>query len=256
MDSYSHSKLDILRKCFLQYKYKYIDKLEAEKDTIATDFGEVCHLISEHYTGSGKVELLKLYKNLVPEKYKLIEKYVHKVPLALKNIHAYNTKILKHKDVVEVNNELNLKTQLTEEIEINGKIDVLIKYKNGRYKVVDYKTSKAKRNDYTNQLAMYKLLIHTNYNIPYDQMDAEIVYLALDGETKYGEIVLNEGVENIISTYNIEETDIYCLISEIEHLHKCVKTSLDKNDWSCKPTWFNCTYCDYKNKCDKRFIKT
>jgi hypothetical protein len=90
MDTYSHSKLEVLRKCFLQYKYKYVDKLEEEQDRSATDFGEVCHYIGEMYKGTGKKELLELFKSKVPGEYQLNDFYKHKIPLALKNIHTYS----------------------------------------------------------------------------------------------------------------------------------------------------------------------
>jgi len=255
MENYSHSRLDILRKCFLNYKYKYEDKLPEVQDKTASDFGEVCHLISENYRGGGKPEILHHYRSLVPTKYKLNEYYTNKLPIAFKNISSIYNKYLKDDNILEIKREtdLNLNVVLTEEISINGKIDLFIKYKTGRIKIIDYKTNKAKRNNYTNQLSMYKLLIHKTFDVPYDMMDTDIVYLALDDKTKQGDIILNTGSENIIHPYDITDTDVYCLTEEIKELHNKIKISRDKKEWSSNPTWFNCTYCAFCDNCPKRY---
>lgn len=252
--NYSHSKLEVIRKCFLQFKYKYIDKIQEEKDTSATDFGNVCHLIAENYTGTGKEELISLYKKYKKD-FTITEFYENKVKLALKNIHSYYIKELKNPEIESIQKEISLETNLTPEIKINGKIDILIKYKNGKYKIVDYKTSKKKNADHTNQLSMYQLLLHKVYNIDYKHFTNGILYLALEGSDKYGNIILNEKYENILLPYEIDESDVVCLTNEIQQIHETVKKCIDKNEWSCNPTWFNCTYCGFNNNCDKKFIK-
>jgi hypothetical protein len=252
MDTYSHSKLEILRKCFLLFKYKYLDKLPEVQDKSATDFGEVCHFIAENYKGTGKIELETLLKQKLTKEYKLTDFYKNKIPLALKNIHAYN-KLFSDPEIEFVNKELDLTIPLNDAISLTGKIDIMIKYKNGKYRIVDYKTSKAKNANHTNQLSMYKLLIHKKFGIKYEDMQTDIVYLALENITKKGERVLNEGLENIILPYDVDEMDVNCLIMEIESLHNKIKLSKDKNVWNCNPTWFNCTYCGFKHICDKKF---
>lgn len=252
MQTYSHSKLEILRKCFLLYKYKYIDKLKDIQDRSATDFGEVCHFIAENYKGTGRKELETLLKQKLTKEYKLTDFYKNKLPLALKNIHTYN-KLLSDASIESVEHELDLTFPLNDEISLTGKIDLMIKYKNGKCRIVDYKTSKAKNANHTNQLSMYKLLINRKFGIKYDDMSTDIVYLALENITKHGDLVLNEGLENIILPYEVDEMDINCLIMEIESLHNKINISKDKNIWNCNPTWFNCTYCGYKHICDKKF---
>lgn len=251
-ETYSHSKLDVLRKCMLLFKYKYLDKLIEEKDKSATDFGEVCHYIAETYTGTGKSELLTLYKNKLKE-FTLTEFYTNKMKLALTNIHVFYKNYLENSEIVEIKKEDNITVNLNEEIDLTGKIDLFIKYKSGKVKILDYKTSKAKNSNHTNQLSMYKFLINKKYDIPYDMMETEIVYLALENLTKKGEIVLNEGIENIIIPYDVSETDVYCLTEEIKQLHNAIKNSKDKNIWECNPTWFNCTYCGYNKICPNKY---
>jgi RecB family exonuclease len=255
MNHYSHSSLDIARTCMLRYKYKYIDKLKIKiEDKSAADFGSVMHEIAENYKGSGREELLKLYRERVPSKYQLTDFYKAKIPVALKNIHEF-WKVVLSSDLVEsIKHEEDLSIDFLKDIKLVGKIDIVIKTKDGRYRIVDYKTSKSRQYaDHTNQLAMYMYLLNKSQDIPYDKMDCEICYLALDAMTKKQEPVKNEGYENISKVYKLEESDVTCLISEIEMIHKRIQKSIAKGEWSHNPTWFNCTYCDYNTICDKKF---
>lgn len=249
---FSHSKLEIARQCMLKYKFKYVDHAPTKKDTEATDFGEVMHTIMELYDGGGKEQLLKLYHDLVPGKFNLTEKYRKKVPLALKNIHTYWVAFLSKEERQEHEKEVSV--NLNDHIDLMGKIDLFIQCKNGRVKIGDYKTSKSKEYaDHTNQLAFYMLLLHKKYNIKYEDMDLEIIYLALDPETKKGKKVLNEGYENISKIYKLTEQDVGMLEMEMEEIYRRIKRAEDSGEWKPNPGWFNCTYCDYKDICTKKW---
>ena len=212
MQKYSHSLLDVARKCMTLYKFKYVDKIKLKnEDTSAADFGSFVHEVAERYKGSGRDELLAL----------------------------------KH--------ESDITIPLNEELSLTGKIDIVV-IKDGRYRIVDYKTSKSnKYGDHSNQLAMYMLLLNRKYGISYDKMDCEIIYLALDSMTKKGEAVPNEGYKNISKVYKLEEMDVECLLSEIDMINKRIKKSIDKGEWAANPTWFNCTYCDFHTICPHKF---
>jgi len=254
MIKFSHSKLDVARQCMLKYKYKYVDKLKLkQEDMSASDFGSLVHEIAENYKGGGKEELLVLYHTLVPEKYKLTDVYKAKVPLALKNVHAYWTSVLAA-DCDKVQHEIDATIDINAEISLNGKIDLFIE-KRGRYIIGDYKTSKSKEYaNHTNQLATYMLILNKKYNIPYEKMDCEVIYLALDPITKKGKEVLNEGYDNISKFYKLDESDVEFLVREIEMINARINKSLDKNDWLSTPTKFNCTYCDFSSVCEKKWL--
>ena len=253
MTRYSHTKLDVARKCMLQFKYQYIDKLPIiEGDMSASEFGSVVHEVAENYIGGGKAELLALY-HTATKKIKLTTLYKSKVPLALQNIHDY-WKAALSKNVKEVKHESDLTIELTKDIKLNGKIDILIEHNNGRFRIVDYKTNKSKEYaNHTNQLSMYMLLLHDKYNIPYENMDCEVIYLALDPITKKGQKVENKGYENVSKLYKLEECDVECLKSEIEMIDKQIQKSIDRGEWKPKPGKFNCTYCPYNTICDKKW---
>jgi RecB family exonuclease len=249
---YSHTKLDVARQCMKKFKFQYIDKIKIEEeDTTAADFGNIIHEIAEKYTGGGKEQLLALYHEVVPSKYPMPEKYRQKLPMALRNVHSYWESVLSA-GCEKIDHELDTTIDLNEEISLNGKIDLIIQ-KDGRYRIGDYKTAKSKEYaNHTSQLAIYMLLLNKKFDIPYEKMDCEIIYLALDPQTKRGVEVLNEGYENISKIYKLEESDVECLIAEINMIHSRIQKSIDKGEWSANPTKFNCTYCKFKSLCDKK----
>lgn len=250
---YSHSSLDLFRKCPMSFKFKYIDKLPSIENKEASDFGSVCHYIAEKYRGGGKEQLLKLYREMVPSEFKLTEKYKKKVPLALKNIHEHWKKELSK--CKNIRREEEITVSLNDDINLTGKIDVIIETPNS-HKIIDYKTSKSNRfSNHTNQLSMYMLLTNKKYNIPYDKMKVGVVYLALDPKDKYGKKILNEGFENISKEYEITESDVECLKNEIMAIHDKIQLYKNTASWTTNPTKFNCDYCGHKHLCNKRFLE-
>jgi len=248
--TYSHSKLEIARQCMLKFKYQYVDKLPGkEEDRSAADFGEVCHFIIEHYKGGGKEELLAHYHQIVPAKIILSDKYKAKIPVALKNIHDHWKQVINQPGHVKTEPEQELTVDFRDGLKLTGKIDLLIEYTDNKWKVTDYKTSKSlKYANHRDQLAMYMLLLHLKWNIPYDRIDTDVVYLALDEFEKDGTPVLNEGYENICKTYKLDETDVECLITEINMIHTKLEKNKDTNQWKANPNKL-CNWCKYKSIC-------
>lgn len=255
--NYSHSKLEIARSCWLKFKYQYIDHAKSVEIRDASDFGEVCHYISENYKGSGKAELLALYHEIINKnKITLVEDYKKRLPLALKNIHDHwNSKFKNLPEGTEIKKEDNIEIQLTESIKLNGKIDILIKYPTGNITITDLKTNKSnKYADHKNQLAMYMLLLNRKYKIPFENMETDIIYLCMLDSDKYGNKILNEGYDNIHKIYKLDEIDVECLLSEIITIDAQLKKNLERNSWKPKPSKFGCTYCKFNHMCAEKFI--
>ena len=249
---FSHSRLDVARKCMKQFYLKYILKLKVDEDTDPTEYGNLIHEIAQNYNGGGKETLKNLYKKY-RNNYKFDnKKYKKKIKLALKNIHDFWKINLKDQNFVP---EQEIKTKINDEIELNGNVDIII-FKDDYVRIIDYKTNKStKYADHTNQLAMYKILVNKKYNIPFEKMKCEIVYLSLDEEDKTGKKILNEGYKNISKPYNVDESDIDVLIEEIESIKHRIDRSTKSGIWKENPTWFNCTYCAFSGQCDKKYTK-
>lgn len=255
--NFSHSKLDVARSCWKKFKYQYIDHAKGIETRDAADFGEVCHYISENYKGNGKEELLALYHSYLKEKKIVLNsEYKKRVPLALKNIHSHWENVLKGLPLDNIKKEENVEIQLTETIKLNGKIDILIKRLDSTYLISDLKTSKNnKYADHRNQLSMYMLLLHKKYNIPYEDMDTDIIYLSMVPEDKNGNKILNEGYENIHKIYKLDEVDVECLISEIQTIEQQIIRNKERDQWKAKPTKFGCGFCKFKHLCKDKFVE-
>lgn len=247
---FSHSKLNTVRKCMKLFHYKYILKEIGEEDDDPKNFGNLIHKIAENYTGGGKKVLLKLY-NQFKDKYDFdMKTYKKRLKLALKNIHTFWKENLQD---TEFKTEQEITENFIDDISLTGKIDVMITVDN-KVRIIDYKTSKStKYDDHTDQLAMYMFLIHKKYDIPYENMECEIVYLSLVDEDKKGNVVLTEGYENISRVYSVDESDVAMLGEEIEAINHRIQRALRTDKWIARPSWFNCTYCPYKDLCDEKW---
>lgn len=246
----SHSRLDVYRKCHRQFWYEFIKELPKEDENKeASDFGSCCHEILEKYTGGSKQELMELYKSMVPTKYPITSKYKKKIPLALKNIHMYYKTILRKYPSAFKEKQIRIKYNVG--VILTGKIDLIIEQDDGIYLVVDYKTKKTyKFSKPEEQMSMYALLLDRDKQIPLEKIRCEMVYIALDGEDKYGNIILNEGYENIVKPCRVKPTDVESLKKEIETLQIRVEKYTEEKDWLTSPTKFNCTYCPYNKSCE------
>jgi CRISPR/Cas system-associated exonuclease Cas4 (RecB family) len=249
--SFSHSKLDVARTCFLQYKFKYVDRIQVDGKADATEFGSLIHDVAEHYTGGGKDELLSLYHKFV-KKYEITDVYRLKIPLALKNVHTSFVEC--GKGIKQKWSEDEVRVPYNDEIELNGKIDFRSLTTSGRHIIADYKTSKSNAYaNHRNQLSMYMLMLHLKYDIPYKDMDMIVIYLALDGQDKKGNTIANEGWDNITKEYKLDESDVSALEMEITAIWNKIQKCTDRNDWPAKPAKFSCTWCPFNTICDKKW---
>ena len=249
---YSHSKLDVIRQCLKKYHFKYVIRLDVDEDQEYLFFGNLCHDVAEHYRGEGKKQLLKLVKKFHKKYPFKMEDFKQRLKLALKNIHSFWKNNL---DGANWEPEQEISINFSEDVSVNGKVDVIIWGEDGRVRIIDYKTNKSKKfSDHTNQLSMYMYLVHHKYGIPYDKMDCEIVYLSLLPNEKDGTEVLNEGYEHINKQYQLDETDVAVLMEEIEAIDHRIHRAEKNEKWTAKPTWFNCTFCPFSEHCDEKFI--
>lgn len=248
---FSHSKLDVVRQCLKKYHFKYEIRLQVDEDEEHLKFGNLCHDVAEHYTGGGKKQLLKLFKKLHKTyDFKLCD-YKERLKIAMANIHHFWKANLKE---TKWEPEQEITVDITDDIRVTGKVDVLIFYGN-RVRIIDYKTNKSKKYaNHTNQLAMYMYLVHNKYGISYDKMECEIVYLSLMPQEKDGTEVLNEGYENIHKKYDLDASDVAVLLEEIEAIHHRIQRARKNDKWRSNPTWFNCTFCPFSEHCDEKFI--
>jgi CRISPR/Cas system-associated exonuclease Cas4 (RecB family) len=252
MQDYSHSKLEIARKCMRLFKNKYIDKIKVDDKNDYNRFGNLLHEVIENYTGTGLEELVALYHKFYKKHPYTDNALKARAPIALKNIHSTWKKYIKDSKGTIVHEE-DVKVQLNDTIKLNGKIDILIVEDDKLY-IKDLKTSK--NNKYGNfeaQIAMYMLLLHIKYDIPYSDMDGEIIYLCMEEQDKHGNVIKNLGLKNIVKPIKLDVADVEMLKEEIIHIDEKINRAIVKDVWKASPTWFNCTFCPYASTCADKY---
>lgn len=135
----SESKYSTYKQCPHKYRRQYVEYLESDPggDDSPLRFGSYIHRIFElGYTATTEEELLKLAKELKP-KYKFARSYDKKIEPCIKNFLKFNGPLAE-----TVGTEVEYIIEPEKGIELNGIMDRVIKDANGKYLVIDYKTSK------------------------------------------------------------------------------------------------------------------
>lgn len=178
----SPSKIKVYDECKLKYKFKYIDYLpEKSKNTDALQFGSYVHKILEDGVHSTSVdELWNLAKSL-RENYTFGEDKEKLLKPCVENFFRFNQSLSATEHVAT---EQTFAVDLKEGYAVNGIIDRVVKSSDGKYLVIDYKTSKratTKRELYNDpQMLLYAFAVHKMYNVPVPNITLAHYYPHLD----------------------------------------------------------------------------
>ena len=252
--AFSASMINTYLDCGRKFFFKYVKNLEQveESDISYLAFGNLFHKSAECFVESDYKTPIEECINKGFEQLKEEEKAsitqsakdtCTKYLQSLEKYYKSENKFLKAEEKiegVEVHlNNLSLK--------LYGIIDRIDKTSNGDYVVIDYKTSKSrkefdnnienlfnselkeKRNTYALQILFYAYLLQRKgYNV----IDTQLIYPHL----------LQKNPNCSVSEFNKEIYNEY-----EEHLKACLEEIFDKeNNWNSTK---NCKYCDYKEIC-------
>ena len=229
--------METMEQCKRKWFYKYIEKLypKVEDDGSAT-FGSFTHDVAEHFSGSNLKDLFSLAKEKL-EDYPINETYKPKVKSTLLNFFKYYKENLEQLGNGKVKREqkFNIPSHI-EGYYLTGLVDLLI-VKNGKLIIADYKTNK-KEKDNTKQLSFYFLILKLLGIVKKDEIDCEIIYLALEDK---------DDLE--IENYQLTEQDLEAALSRIETTINIIEKKGTSNikKWQ-KKVGPLCDYCEYK-KC-------
>mgnify|MGYP003639150873 FL=1 len=140
---FSPSKLNVFDECPAKFRYKYVHYLPEEYNKSlsrdALQFGSYIHKILEDGVDATSEEELFEHAKRLRETYhfKSRDKDVEK---CIKNFFKFNAALEE-----TVSTEMKFKITVREDLELNGIIDRVVKSPNGRYLVIDYKTSKREK---------------------------------------------------------------------------------------------------------------
>ena len=205
----SHSQYSVWSNCPYQWKLKYIDKLAPFSDSIHTMFGTSVHEVLQTY-------LDVMYKKSIKEadQLPLDKMLLHRMKTNYENIMKNNggEEFCTENDMKEffshgvlifdffkkkranyfskkywelVGVEIPLQKKLRPNMNFVGFIDLVMKdTRNGRFKVIDIKTSTKGWNKYvkqdkikSDQILLYKKFLSETWKIPIDRIDVEFLIL-------------------------------------------------------------------------------
>jgi len=177
----SHSRLSCFESCALQYKYRYLDKLEGERgESIEAFMGKRVHEALQKLYTDLKHERLLDEEELIAFYRKEWERNFHEGILIVKDYTAENylamgEKALRtyHKRFQPFNQATTLATEklilmdLAQDVQLKGYIDRLDRTPEGVYEIHDYKTSGTLPDqsdvDTDRQLALYALAVKREF---------------------------------------------------------------------------------------------
>jgi len=232
INTISESKYQTFRQCGLKYKYKYVNRLEEDKNTNtdALHFGSYIHKIFEDGVEAKSLEELTRISEELKSNYKFAASYNPKIQTCLRNFLRFNASL--HKTVSA---ELVYELPLKDDIKLNGIIDRVVEGIEGGYLIIDYKTSKREKTKVDlygdTQMKGYCYAIHKMYNVPISSIVVAHYYPITD---------------NLV-TCNYSETQINSylrtIIDEVWRIRK-----LKKDDFCAQENQF-CNWCSYKSLC-------
>lgn len=182
IDKVSPSKIKVYDECKLKYKFKYVDYLpEKSTNTDALQFGSYVHKIFEEGVHSTSTDELWDLAEIFRDNYKFSDEKEKLLKPCIDNFFRFNKSL---SSTEPVSTEQSFAVELKEGYAVNGIIDRIVKSKEGKYLVIDYKTSKrviSKRDLYNDpQMLLYAFAVHKMYEVPIGNITLAHYYPHLD----------------------------------------------------------------------------
>lgn len=143
----------------------------------------------------------------------------------------------------------------TEEYEIKGRIDCIMKNADGNYAVIDFKRTKAGKEPL--QVVLYACLL--GENAEYKRVPVVAVYYVIKEKKfkfysgRYGKDSKNTSPQNFFGWTENDFDEVYPLKSE--ELQKCIEDMLSGiKAGDFEPKTPDCAYCAYRQICRKRYV--
>ena len=234
----SASSMKTYEQCPLKYYYNYIEKAP-RKQWDHFDLGNLCHKALEIFhqkyieEGTAKGSLSKLMSYSFTEARKSFKKLNDKILGEAKKLLSDYLKIVSMSGMPLVRGvETSFKFHVNENILIRGYLDRVDVMKDGRFHIVDYKTTKNTKYLEPFQLLIYGLwLKHTYPHV--DNFKASYVLLRHKSKTK---------------SYEFNSNDIKACEKKIIKFAEKINTSIENDIWVPIPTRL-CDWCDFQSIC-------
>lgn len=229
----SKSKINTYLKCPLEFKFQYIDEIEAEPN-VYMQIGTNVHLIAEKFSEKFGDELddVDIENELVKIAF---EENLYDLDNHIENLATFFREVFVESDYKLFSQEEYL---LDETHRFSGICDIILEDENGDLVVVDYKTGNSNSfSKYRRELCYYKLLVE---NVCERDVSSVGIFFTKNGRLRLLDVCDEENKRKFLHSREIDEA-----IDTFYH----VRNEVNKGNFYAKPQ-FLCKFCTYKDICD------
>ncbi len=229
----SKSKINTYLKCPLEFKFQYIDEIEAEPNKYMV-LGSDVHSVAETFADKFGDELDEV--NINNE----LIKIMNDLDIGYDITEHVDNLSLFFKEVF-VDNDYKLFSQeeylLDEENRFSGICDIILEDENGDLVVIDYKTSSSNSfHKYRRELCYYKLLVENVYNRDVSSVG---IFFTRNGRLRLLDVCDEDNKRKYLNDAEISQA--------VDTLHY-VRKQINNENFPAKRQ-FLCKYCTYRHIC-------
>ena len=231
----SKSKINTYLKCPLEFKFQYIDEIEAEPNKYMI-LGSDVHLIAEKFADKFGDELEGV--NIENELIKIMNELDIGYDLSS---HVNNLGLFFRE--VFIDNDYKLFSQEEylhdEEHRFSGICDIILEDENGELVVIDYKTSNSNTfSRYRRELCYYKLLVENVYD---KNVSSVGIFFTKNGRLRLLDVYEDDNKRKFLNSAEIEDA--------VDTFYQ-VRSEVNSGNFYPKRQ-FLCKFCTYKEICDE-----
>ena len=231
----SKSKINTYLKCPLEFKFQYIDEIEAEPNKYMI-LGSDVHLIAEKFADKFGDELEGV--NIENELIKIMNELDIGYDLSS---HVNNLGLFFRE--VFIDNDYKLFSQEEylhdEEHRFSGICDIILEDENGELVVIDYKTSNSNTfSRYRRELCYYKLLVENVYD---KNVSSVGIFFTKNGRLRLLDVYEDDNKRKFLNSAEIEDA--------VDTFYQ-VRSEVNSGNFYAKRQ-FLCKFCTYKEICDE-----
>ena len=231
----SKSKINTYLKCPLEFKFQYIDKIEAEPNKYMI-LGSDVHLIAEKFADKfgDELEGVNIENELI--------KIMNELDIGYDLSSHVNNLGLFFKEVF-IDNNYKLFSQeeyLHDEVHrFSGICDIILEDENGELVVIDYKTSNSNTfSRYRRELCYYKLLVENVYD---KNVSSVGIFFTKNGRLRLLDVYEDDNKRKFLNSAEIEDA--------VDTFYQ-VRSEVNSGNFYAKRQ-FLCKFCTYKEICDE-----
>lgn len=229
----SKSKINTYLKCPLEFKFQYIDEIEAEPNKYMV-LGSDVHSVAETFADKFGDELddVNINNELI--------KIMNDLDIGYDITEHVDNLSLFFKEVF-VDNDYKLFSQeeylLDEENRFSGICDIILEDENGDLVVIDYKTSSSNSfHKYRRELCYYKLLVENVYDRDVSSVG---IFFTRNGRLRLLDVCDEDNKRKYLNDEEISQA--------VDTLHY-VRKQINNENFPAKRQ-FLCKYCTYRHIC-------